>query len=131
MNDQMNIQVNWKNDSNKNGRISQRISVILLFGIGVALGIGYLLHLAGFSGWMTLMIAGVTLFVAGALWGDIRRFAWLATAVALFGALMCTTALPAQLQAQQLAAFSVNLGIILSQVAVVIIILANRKAVLA
>ena len=121
----MNKQNSSQNSTNlergKNS-VTRGIAPALLFAGGIGLGVGYLLHLAGFGGWMTLVIAGATLFAAGALWGDLRRFALLAVVVALTGAALCTTALPDQINSGAMGAASANLGIIISQIAAAILI---------
>lgn len=98
------------------------IAPALLFAAGIAMGVGYIAHLAGFSGWVTLVIAGASLFVAGGLWGDGRRFALLAGVVALIGAAMCTTALPAQFDNREVAAAAANVGVIVSQLGATLLI---------
>lgn len=40
----------------------------LLALVGVGLVVGYSLHLTGFTGWMTLAVAGASLLIAGGLW---------------------------------------------------------------
>ena len=94
----------------------------LLFASGIALGVGYTMHLAGFVGWVTLVIGGLSLFAAGALWGDLRRFTWLAVGVILIGVVLCTSALPDQLRANAMFATAANLGVILSQLTAISLI---------
>jgi hypothetical protein len=89
------------------------------------LGIGYSMHLTGFTGWLTLVIAGASLFTAGALWGDIRRFASLASGVAVVGAALCLSALPVQLHANATGAAVMNFGVIFCQLAAFILIVHN------
>ncbi len=101
---------------------------ILLFAGGTALGVGYILHLAGFGGWMTLAIAGASLFAAGAVSGDLRRFALLAAGVAITGAILCTMALPGQLRSRATIAAAANLAVILSQLAAVFLIVRIRQS---
>jgi len=103
-------------------RLTRGIAPALLVVGGITLGVGYLIHLAGFAGWLTLVIAGASLFAAGGLWGDLRRFSLLAVVVALAGAALCTTALPDQVRANATAATAANLGVILSQLAAAVLI---------
>ena len=122
MNGRENESVNSGKSNEVNNRFSRRVAPALLFAGGVTLGVGYLLHLAGFGGWLTLVIAGASLFAAGGLWGDLRRFALLAVVVALTGAALCTTALPDQIRASALTAAIANLGIIIGLVAAAVLI---------
>jgi hypothetical protein len=129
MNDQQNKKLNSENiDRVINGLTGGAAPAVLLFAGGIVLGVGYTLHLAGFGGWMTLAIGGASLFAAGAVWGNLRRFALLAVGVALFGAILCTTALPGQLRSSATAAAAVNLGVILSQLAAVFLIMRIRQS---
>ena len=131
MNDRKQTQSDGGNiDLGINGRAggSATAPVALLFAGGIMLGVGYLLHLTGFGGWMTLAIAGVSLFAAGAVWGNLRRFALLAVVVAFFGAVLCTMALPGQLQIQATPAAALNLAVILSQLGAVLLIMRTRRS---
>ena len=103
-------------------RLTRGVAPALLAAGGITLIIGYLIHLAGFAGWLTLVIAGASLFAAGGLWGNLRRFALLAVVVALVGAALCTTALPDQIRANATAATAANLAVILSQIAAAVLI---------
>ena len=96
--------------------------VMLLLFSGLALGIGYAVHLYGFGGWVTLALAGLTLFAAGSLSGNWRRFAWPALALALTGALVCAFGLPAQLGPGNSVAALLNLAIIVSLLATAVLI---------
>lgn len=117
--------MNASTHSNSNRTSSPRwFAPALLLVSSLVLGVGYSMHLAGFIGWMTLLIAGATLFVAGGLWGDLRnsRFGWLALGVALFGAVMCLSGLPAQLRGADMMAAGANSVVILSQVIAAVLI---------
>ncbi len=94
---------------------------------GVALIIGYLWHLAGFGGWMTLAVAGASLLAAGALRGNQSRFAIPAVVVAVEGAILCTMALPGQLGTGEIIAAIANLAIITMSIAAAALILRQPK----
>ncbi|NCF68613.1 MAG: hypothetical protein GWP61_21850 [Chloroflexi bacterium] len=117
-----NTTTNSGNSNEENNRFTRKVAPSLLFAGGVSLGVGYLLHLAGFGGWLTLVIAGASLFAAGGLWGDLRRFALLAVVVALVGAALCITALPDQIHDSATLAAAANLGVIISLVAAAVLI---------
>ena len=90
---------------------------------GVALVIGYLLHLAGFSGWLTLVVAGASLLAAGGLRRNQARFAIPAVVVAIEGAILCTMALLDQLGNGEFIAAVVNLAIIAISITAAAVIL--------
>jgi hypothetical protein len=115
-------------DRGINVHVAGTAPAALLFASGVMLNIGYLLHLSGFGGWMTLALFGASLFAAGAVWGNTRRFALMAVAIALIGAILCTMALPGQLRINATPAAAFNLAVILSQLAVVFLILRIRQS---
>jgi hypothetical protein len=89
----------------------------LLALVGVGLVVGYILHLAGFYGWMTLAVAGASLLAAGALWRNLSRFSIPAIVVAIEGAILCTLALPGQLNNGETLAAVANLAIIAALIA--------------
>jgi hypothetical protein len=96
--------------------------VMLLVFSGLVLGIGYGVHLFGFGGWGTLALAGLSLFAAGCLWGNWRRFAWPAVALAVVTAVMCAIGLPAQLGLGNSVAVSLNLAIIVAQLVTAVLV---------
>ena len=94
---------------------------------GVALVLGYLVHLAGFGGWMTLAVAGASLLAAGALRGNQARFAISAVVVAIEGSILCTMALPGQLGQGEFIAAVANLAIITTSITAAALILRRPK----
>jgi uncharacterized membrane protein (UPF0136 family) len=94
---------------------------------GLALVCGYLLHLAGFGGWLTLVVAGASLLAAGALRGYQSRFAIPAVVVAIEGAILCTMALPDQLGHSEFIAAVANLAIISTSITAAALILRRPK----
>jgi uncharacterized membrane protein YjjP (DUF1212 family) len=100
---------------------------VLLTVSGVALVSGYLLHLAGFGGWLTLAVAGASLLAAGALQRNQARFAIPAVVVAVEGAILCTMALPDQLGQGEFIAAVANLAIISAAITAAVLILRQPK----
>lgn len=100
--------------------------MMLLVFSGLALGIGYGVHLYGFGGWGTLALAGSSLFAAGCLWGNWRRFVWPTMALAVAGAVMCAAVLPAQLTPGNFVAAAMNLAIIVAQLVTAVLIFRAR-----
>ncbi len=94
---------------------------------GVALIIGYLFHLAGFGGWMTLAVAGASLLAAFALHVNQARFAIAAVVIAIEGAILCTMALPDQLGNGEFIAAVANLAIITTSITAAALILRSPK----
>jgi hypothetical protein len=85
--------------------------------VGIGLIVGYSLHLAGFAGWMTLAVAGASLLAAGVLWRNRSGFSIFAIVVAIEGAILCTLALPGQLNNGENIAAVANLAIIAALIA--------------
>ena len=104
---------NTRQEIVKDGLHSDRFRIPLLLAlVGVGLCVGYGLHLAGFAGWITLAVAGVTLLAGGALWRYPSRFSTPAVVVTIMGAILCTMALPDQLSNAEFIAAIANLTII-------------------
>jgi len=101
--------------------------VALLMVSGMALIVGYLLHLAGFGGWMTLAVAGASLLAAVTLRGNQARFAIPAVVIAIEGAILCTMALPDQLGHGEFIAAVANLAIITTFITAAALILGQPK----
>ena len=125
----MNTQQNSQTNSS---RYPRWLAPALLFIAGVTLIAGYNMHLAGFTGWATLVIAGASLFVSGGLWGEVQRvrFALLALGVALVGAILCLPALIGQMQGSDMVAAGTNLIVILSQLGAAFLIWQNTSPML-
>jgi uncharacterized membrane protein (UPF0136 family) len=103
------------------------IPAVLLTVSGLALIGGYLLHLGGFGGWLTLAVAGASLLAAGALQRNQARFAIPAVVVAIEGAILCTMALPEQLGQGEFIAAVANLAIISAAITAAVFILRQPK----
>lgn len=99
----------------------------LLALVGVGLVVGYSLQLAGFTGWMTLAVAGASLLVAGSLWRNRSRYSIPAIVVAIEGAILCTLALPGQFDNGETIAALANLAIIATLIAAAALILRQSK----
>ncbi len=89
---------------------------------GIGLGIGHSLHLASFTDWVTLAVAGSSLFAAGALWSNRYYFSILSLIVAIGGAILCTSALPGQFDNHEYIAAVANLAVIVTQVSAAVLI---------
>jgi hypothetical protein len=99
----------------------------LLALVGVGLVVGYSLHLAGFTGWMTLAVAGASLLIAGGLWRNQSGFSIPAIVVAFEGAILCTLALPDQFDNGEIIAALANMAIIATMIATAAKILRQSK----
>lgn len=100
---------------------------VLLALSGIGLVVGYSLHLAGFKGWMTLAVAGASLLSAGALWRNQAVFSILAVVVGIEGAILCTMALPNQLENGEIIAAVMNLVVIAALIGAAAVILRLSK----
>ncbi len=99
----------------------------LLVLVGIGLVVGYSLHLVGFASWMTLAVAGASLLAAGALWRNQSGFSIPAIVVAIEGAILCTMALPNQLDNGDIIAAVANLAIIAALIGAAAMILRQSK----
>lgn len=93
----------------------------------VGLGVGYGLQLSGFTGWMTLAVAGATLLAGLTLWRFRVRVSIPAIVVALEGAILCTMALPDQLGNGEIIAAAANLAIIATFISIAAFILRQPR----
>lgn len=99
----------------------------LLALVGIGLVVGYNLHLAGFASWMTLAVASASLLATGALWRNQSGFSKPAIVVAIEGAILCTMALPNQLDHGEIIAAVANLAIIAVLIGAAAMILRQSK----
>lgn len=110
----------------------QWIAPALLFLSGIVLIAGYNMHMTGFFGLVTLIIAGASLFVSGGLWGASQRaaFAMLALGVIVLGVVMCTPVLFAQVGSGDFLAAFTNLFVISSQIVAGFLIVQSHTSLL-
>lgn len=94
---------------------------------GVGLVAGYNLHMTGFAGWMTLVVAGASFLAAGALWRNQTNFSIPAIVVAIEGAILCTIALLDQINRGEIIAALTNLAIIAALIGAAAVILRQPK----
>lgn len=99
----------------------------LLALVVVGLVVGFILLLAGFSGWMTLVVAGASLLATGGLWRNQSRYSIPVIVVAIEGAILCTLALPGQFDNGETIAALVNVAIIATMIATAAKILRQFK----
>lgn len=111
-----------ENAENRTHTIWFKISALLGL-VGLGLCVGYGLSLSGFAGWITLAVAGATLVAAVALWFEQVYCSVPAVVVALVGAILCTMALPNQLNNSEFVAALANLAIIASLITAAAMIL--------
>ena len=124
----MSITSDTQQETVVSGIRSARFRVPLLLAlVGIGLCVGYSLHLAGFAGWMTLAVAGASLFAGVALWRYPSRFLIPAVVVAIEGAILCTMALPNQLGSGEFIAAVANLAIIAALITAAVVILRQPK----